>query len=356
MDQTAEHPLQPLPSQQLVTMICGSTIAQAVRTAAELRLADLVKDGPQSVAALANRTGSDAKHLSRLLRVLVGLGILSEGGPGLFGPTELSAYLQSDHPHSLSPLALLGGNWHWKALGELPLSVRTGIPAFEQVFQKDLWRYFAEGDPAIREVFNRAMAGLTSWADTRFADAYDFSSAQTLVDVGGGLGGFLMTVLRRNPTLHGILFDRPEVIEQARELVDSSEVRDRLELVAGDFFQEVPRGDVYFLRDILHNWGDEACEQILDTCQRAMLPGGSLLVAERIAGAHEAHGAQTDPMTLLFDLILMVNVRGQVRTEAEFRDLCEGIGLTITRTIAVQPYALLEVIDRYVPARLVHHQ
>ena len=331
------------PRIQVMTMICGFAASQAVRTAAELRLADLVQNGPKSTADLANATGANEDDLYRLLRALVSLGVFSEPDPGIFGPTELAACLQSDHPRTLYNLArMAGGSLQWQALGELIYSVRTGKPAFEHIFGKEMWRYFSEDDPEAGALFNRSITSQVGPDDELIAEAYDFSAIRTLVDVGGGLGGFLMTVLKRHPALRGILFDLPAVIEQARELIAEAGLADRLELVAGDFFQEVPKGgDAYFIRQVIKDWGDSQCRIILDNCVQAMNPGGVLLVVERILGPGRA-----DLLDKLTDLALMVDLPGgRERDEAEFRRLFTTAKLAVRRIVPTRsPYKIMEVV------------
>lgn len=341
MFQPSSEPL--LPHLQLMIMSCGGVMAQAIQTTATLRLADLVQDGPQSAARLASATGTDEKNLYRLLRVLVALGIFEETEPGSFGPTALSTCLHSDNPRSLYHLARMGEGWQWKALGELPYSVRTGQPAFEHVFGKDIWRYFAEDDPDAGELFNRAMTSLSGPADELLAAAYDFSGVQTLVDVGGGVGGFITTVLKRNPGVKGILFDRPPVIEDARQHIAAAGLQDRIELVAGDFLQSVPAGgDLYFMRQILLDWDDEASARILRHCLQAMKPGGKILAAERVLKSGKA-----DLLGKLIDLVLMVNLFGYTRDEAEFGKLFTSAGLTVSGVIPTQSvYTLLEAMSQ----------
>lgn len=332
---------QLLPYLQIMHMIHGCAASQAVYAAAELRLADFVQDGPKSVAQLASATGTNEKNLYRLLRALVSLGIFSENEPGLFGPTALSACLLSEDPRTLYHLARLTGDWPWKALGELMYSVRTGDPAFDHLFGKEVWRYFAEDNPEAGALFGRAMTSMAGPVDAQLADAYDFSAFQTLVDVGGGHGGFLITVLKRYPALQGILFDRAEVIEQARKQVVEAGLADRIELVAGDFFQEVPKGgDAYFMRQILLDWEDEECKIILRNCIQTMNPGGTLLVSERVLAPGRA-----DLIGKLMDLILMVNTSGRVRDEVEYRKLFAATGLTLKSIIPTQSdYKIMEVV------------
>ncbi len=329
------------PHVQVLSMIYGAFVSQTLLAVAELRLADLVRDGKKSAAQLAEATQTDELNLYRLLRALVGLGIFSEPEPGSFASTKLSACLQSDSPESLYHLTLLVGGWQWRALGSLSYSLRTGKPAFEHLYGKDLWRYLTEDDPEAGVLFNRAMTSLSGSMNQPVVDAYDFSSVGTLVDVGGGEGSFLVTALERNPALKGVLFDQPPVIEQARERIARSGVADRCELIAGDFLQAIPPGgDAYFLRHILVDWDDAACETILRNCMKAMKPDGRILVAESVLGPDRA-----DLLKKLSDLTIMVNLHGREREEDEFRKLFASAGLSIRRILPTRsPHKIIEAV------------
>jgi hypothetical protein len=269
------------PRVQMHSMLFGALVAQALIVAAEFRLADLVRDGKKNTAQLAEATNTDELNLYRLMRALVSLGIFSEPEPGYFAATELSACLQSDSPESLYHLILWAG-WKWKSFGSLSYSVRTGKPGFEHLYGKDMWRYLAEDDPEAGALFNRAMTSLVGSMNQPLIDAYDFSSIETLADIGGGEGSFLVTALERNPSLRGILFDQPSAIEQTRERIARSGVADRCELVAGDFRQAVPQGgDAYFLRHVLLDWDDATCEIILRNCMKAMKPDGKFSLLKK---------------------------------------------------------------------------
>lgn len=319
------------PPEQLHTFVCGIMLTQVMYTTAELRLADLVKDGPKSTQELAKATGTDPVNLHRLLRTLVALGVFSEPQPGYVAPTELSAYLQSDHPKTMYHMALLGGQeWIYRTLPAALSSIKSGQPAFERVYGKNLFRYFAEDNPQAGAVFNRSLQGVADTLDDEpLAAAYDFSSIHTLVDVGGGLGSTLITILKRNPAMKGILFDRPNVIEQARAQIAKAGISERVELVAGDFFQEVPRADAYFIKQVVHNWSDEDCKTLLQNCMRAMNPGGKILVVEVIL-----KGGESDLLTKIRDFQLMTIFHGgRDREEIEFRELFASAGLTVKRII-----------------------
>jgi precorrin-6B methylase 2 len=317
------------PYMQVLSMLFGAYVSQAVLMIAEFRLADLVRDGKKSTAQLAEATHTDESHLYRLLRTLVSLGIFAEPEPGYFAATELSACLQSDSAETLYNMALLLVGFAEKSLSGLSYSLRTGKLAFEHLYGKDVWHYFAEDDPETGALFNRAMTSLTASLNQSLVDAYDFSAIGTLVDVGGGEGSFLVTALERNPALKGILFDRPSVIEQARERFAQAKVADRCELIAGDFLQAVPQGaDAYVLKHVLVDWDDAACATILRNCIKAMKRDGRILIVDTVPGPGRA-----DLLGRLNDLNMMINTGGRVREEDEFRKLFASVGLFMRRIL-----------------------
>jgi hypothetical protein len=329
------------PQAVLLDMLCGMMKTQAIREAARLRIADLVKDGPKSTAELAEATGTDKVSLYRLLGTLASLDIFSEVEPGHFAQTSLSNLLRPDVGGSMYDVVLIHGEqWQWHPWEAFSYSVQTGKTAFNQVFGEDLWQYFAK-NPELGERFQKAMSGFSMAVDIPVALGYDFSSIHTLVDIGGGYGSLLTTILKANSAMHGILFDVPPVIEKARAGIEASEVANRCTLIAGDVFEAVPVGaDAYIMKQILQDWDDSQCVQILSNCRRAMKSGGRVLVAEQVL----LPGKQMSTSKLI-DLQLMVVLSGRMRYEAEHRRLFEDAGLQLLRAWPTHtPYTILEGI------------
>jgi hypothetical protein len=181
-----------------------------------------------------------------------------------------------------------------------------------------------ETDPEAREKFNSGMAGMSGPIDEVIADAYDFPGGGTVVDVGGGRGGLLRSVLLRNPGLSGILYDQADTVRE--HLLDTEELAGRWRAEGGDFFTAVPKdGDFYLLKHILHDWNDADCVRILETIKRAAPPAATLLVIERVvAGPNE--GADTKSS----DLNMLVGPGGVERTADEFAALLAAGGWRLT--------------------------
>lgn len=329
------------PPLQIVDYVCGAVKTQALHACVELGIPDLLKDGAKSTAQLAEATCTDHTNLYRLLRVLLAMEILDESAPGLFQATPLSRYLQCEE--SLYHLSMMSGTgWVWKAQEGTAYSLRSGQPAVDHLFGMDVWRYLEE-HPQEAAHFHRAMPSTSGVADEPIAQSlsenYDLAEG-TFVDVGGGIGNFLITLLRRNPGLRAVLFERPAVIDSARERIAQAGLTRRCELVAGDFFEAVPHGgDYYFLRQIIKDWTDEQDVRILRNCLGAMKPQGRILVAEQILAPGRA-----DMLSKLTDLILMVALQGRERDRYEFEQLFALAGMRLQRILPTDSaYSILEV-------------
>jgi precorrin-6B methylase 2 len=327
------------PQALLLDMLCGMMKTQAIHEAARLRIADLVKDGPKSTAELAEATGTDRTSLYRLLSTLASLDIFVEVDPDYFAQTPLSNLLRPDVPGSMYDVTLIHGEqWQWRPWEAFSYSLETGKPAFNQMFGEDLWHYFAK-HPILGERFQKAMAGFSAQVDAPIAMGYDFSSIHTLVDIGGGYGSLLTTLLKANPAMQGILFDSPAVIEGARARIEASGVANRCTLVAGDVLEAVPTGaDAYIMKQVIKDWDDAHSIQILANCRRAMKRGGKVLVAEQVLLPGKAMSTSK-----LIDLQLMVVLSGRERYEAQFRRLFEAAGLHLSKIWPTRSlYSILE--------------
>jgi O-methyltransferase domain/Dimerisation domain len=256
------------PSDALRQMITGCLVTQLVYVVAKIGVADRLATGPSTAGDLAAATGVHPQALYRVLRALASLGVFAEDDRGRFSLTEAAAALRSDAPDSLQAFAMLWGEVLWPSCGALLHSVRTGQPAFEHLHGMGVFEYLPQ-HPQAAEIFDRAMTNLTRRSAKPVVAAYDFSSVNTVVDVGGGQGTLLAAVLRANPRLKGVLYDRPDVLATARRTLAGEGVLERCELVRGDFFSSVPRGgDAYLLKDVLHDWDDRRAVAILTTCAR----------------------------------------------------------------------------------------
>ena len=313
---------------------------RAVHVAARLDIADLCQEGPKSIEELAQATETHTHSLYRLLRCLASVAIFDEIQPRVFVNTALSEVLRSDQPDSIRDQAILDAQeWSWKTAENLEYSIRTGKSAMVDAYGMDCWEY-CQGRPEQSAIFGKAMANITRLAIPALVQTYDFSACGTLVDLGGGQGGLLRAILVAYPGVKGILFDLHQFIEQAREQIEP-EIRDRLQLIAGDFFTAVPEGgDAYILRKVIHGCDNEDAVKLLRKCRQAMEPDGKLLLIETII---QTGGGRETTLDKSMDLRLLAISGGGERTSEEFAALYESAGFKLTQIIPAA--AALSIIE-----------
>jgi len=327
MSATDRQPSQMPPSAQLMQFIWpGAMAAQAIYTAANLGIADLLAEKQRTAQELALATGCDSLSLHRLLRALTSLGIFEQTATGAFRNTALSETLRRDIPGSMAAWALfLGAPFNWRLWGNLEETVRTGTPAASRVYGKSFWEHLAE-NPADAEVFNGAMSSGSQMSASAIVSAYDFSAFKRIVDVGGGHGALLHAILSAAPQLTGVLYDLPEVVANAH-ILKSSAVAGRAEIIGGSFFDHVPPADAYILQGVIHDWNDIDAMAILKNCRRSITAGGKLLISTTILKS------SGEPDRGSFMDIYMMLGGGRERTEAELRTLLADSGFSLKRVI-----------------------
>ncbi|GAC1591762.1 MAG: methyltransferase [Ktedonobacteraceae bacterium] len=326
----------------LLQLIQGFQVSQCIYVAAKLGIADLLKDSPRTSEELAQVTGTHAPSLYRVLRLLTAVDLVTEGEAHSFALTPLGIYLQSGVPGSLRHMALAYGEKpFWPVWGALLHSMETGEPSFQHVFGLKMFDYYAQ-HPEEAVLFDHMMTEWTASVAPTVTVAYDFSTTHTLVDVGGGHGQMLVSILQAHPTLHGVLFDLPHVVKGALPLLEEAFVSDRCQVIGGDAFTAVPADyDTYLLKGVIHDWDDEHAIAILARCHQAMKPQGKVLLVERVI----VTGSTPELLVLESDVQMLVLPGGKERTEAEYRALLEAVGFKLTKLIPVlRPYYIIEAV------------
>lgn len=310
-----------------------------IYVAAKLRIADHLEDGPKTVAELAATTKTHEDTLYRLLRALASIGVFTEDEGMRFRLNAAAELLRSGVPGSLQAAAEVAGqDWMWRPWGALLHSVQTGETAFDHLYGKGTFDWFAEHPDAAR-LFDRFQAGITAGSAKALVAAYDFSTARKVVDVGGGDGTLIAEILGGNPSVQGVLFDLDHVVAAARTKLAPEIVR-RCEFTGGDFFKAIPAGgDVYAMKFILHDWNDARCQDILTTTRRAMSGKGRLLVIEDVVC-----GPNQPCVAKVGDILMLVRAGGRNRTEKEYRDLLSKGGFKTARVITTSAQSIFEAM------------
>ncbi len=339
-----------LPQQVLGMAVLNDWIASSIQVAAFYGIADLLQDGPKSIADLAAATQTHPDSLYRLLRALTTVGFFEEMNTDVafeerhFAQTPFSQYLCQDIPGSMYALVRLSGlEWEHRSWSELAYSIRTGQPAFDHIFGKSLWQYLAEDRPDEGAIFHQAMSAFSEAISTAVVQAYDFSDIQTLMDVGGGQGTFLLAILQAHPSLQGVLFDYSQAIEGAGGLIAQAGLEDRCRVMAGDFFDSLPSSqavDACILKQVLHDWDDSRCLTILRNCRRVLDPGKKLLIAEIVLSKSHA-----PTLGAFMDLEMLIETYGRERTEQQFRTLLEQSGFLLRRIVpTASSHSIIEAV------------
>lgn len=315
----------------MTQMIFGYVNSKAIYVAAKLNIADLLaSQGPMNADQLAKETGAHRESIYRLLRALASNGIFTEGQNGTFELTPLAECLREDSSESTKATALSAGNVFYKAYNEFLFSVQTGERGFRKAHGMGPFE-FMTNNPEEGKTFDRMMTDFHGGETQPMIHNYDFSVFKTVVDVGGGNGEVISAVLNNSKASNGILFDMPEVIKRSRENSMVSRLKDRCQLIAGDFFESVPSGDVYILRHIVHDWNDHDAISILKNCKKAMNTDGRIVVVEAVIPPGN------DPHPFKWLDLTMLMIGGKERTKEQFEELFTQAGLKLTRIITVTP-------------------
>ncbi|WAJ42838.1 methyltransferase [Mycobacterium sp. Aquia_216] len=328
------------PHEEMAQLLLGHWRSQAIRAIAELSIADHLVGGGLTAAEIATRADSAQDSTFRLLRAGIACGLLRADRDGRFFSTPLLETLRRDAPRSLRSMALSFTDvGHWKSWLGFVTAVRTGHADVREVLGMD-WFDYLEQHPDQAHQSASAMAALTSLWAGGVGTAIDTTNVKLAVDVGGSTGAFLRMLQESNPTLRGIVFDRPNVAAEVAMRIAHSEVGQRTEVVGGDFFKSLPVGDLYLLKHILHNWDDDRCVQILSCCREAMIPGGRIAIAELIVGSLSEPG-----VAALMDLRMLVAHGGRERSLQEYDALLGAAGLRRTAVATTgSPLSVIEAV------------
>ena len=331
---------QPPAAQQLFQLCLGYIVSISLNVVARLSIADQLTQGPRKVEDLARTAQAHPDALYRVMRALATVGVFRELDARRFEQTPLSDLLRADHPQSLRPFVVFFPDpLHFRCYSNLMHSVKTGETTAVPTVGRELFEYLRD-HPDESAVFNAAMVNLTQAFIPTVLDAYDFSQARVLVDVGGGHGSVVGAILQKYPQMRGILFDIDHVVAGAEPYLRSIGVADRCQIVAGNFFESVPAGDTYIMKNIIHDWDDEKSILILKNigAQLKAQPNGKILLLEMVLSA-----GNEPELGKWADIEMLALPGGRERTENEYRDLFARAGFRLTRIVRTQgPQSVIE--------------
>ncbi|MFF4568261.1 methyltransferase [Streptomyces sp. NPDC001410] len=323
----------------MVDIITGGWRAQALYTAVKLGLPDHIEAGRATSAELAKSTGANEEGIRRLMRLLVAMGVFEGNESTGYRSTDVSAALL-DGPQSLRDMCLLYGEEFYSAWGHAHHAISTASSGFEVAYGQSFYDYLGQDAATARRFQHTMNAG--SMFFHQVPEIFDFSGGKMVVDVGGGGGHLLATILGAAPDARGTLFDREHMMPKAREHLAATIGLDRVDLVGGDMFESVPTGgDVYILCRVLAGWDDDAVVKAFENCRRAMADSTSrLLILDRFV-----EDENSTMLPALWDLHLLMTTGGRHRTVEGITALLTRAGLDVA-TVTELPMETTALIAR----------
>jgi O-methyltransferase domain len=305
-------------------LIAVNYVSHCAFELAEVGVADVLGEEPQTAIELARKVGADSNALYRMLRLVATYGVFSEGPDRRFSHSPMSRVLRSDHPLSLRDTFRIGATGvYLRILGGLGHTLRTGRPAAEIAFPEGVFKYFAE-NPNEAATYDRGMVSASRAEIAAVLRAYDFSRFEAIADIGGGRGHLLEAVLNQALHASGVLFDLPHVVSAI-----AGQIGQRITVRSGDFFKDpIPACDAYLLKHVLHDWSDEESIKILTSVRRAAPSRATLLVIEAELpdepGRHPANW---------LDVAMLCWTSGHERTASEYAQLFAAADFKLARVI-----------------------
>jgi hypothetical protein len=340
----SDHTTAPDPAMHVFQLATGYVISTALQLAVQVGVADHLSAGPRTAQQLAAATGTNEDALYRVLRALASVGVFDEVEPRRFALTPAADILRKDSPRSVHDLVLfIADPLHLRVYADAIESLRTGKPAAEKTLGKPVFKWFAE-HPEYSSTFNNAMTNMSAAIVPAVLEAYDFGDIGLLVDVAGGHGQVLRSILQKYPAMRGILMDLDHVLAGAKPYIEADGVADRCQTVAGDFFKAVPPGgDAYVMKHIIHDWDDERAAQILGSIHTAVgSKHGKVILLEGVLAPGNEPG-----LGKIMDLEMLLLPGGRERSAEEFRGLFDRAGFDLVRVVPTpSPVCVIEARKR----------
>jgi hypothetical protein len=312
-------------------------VIQSIAVITRLNIPDLTANDYISFAELAEVSGASEEGLRRVLGALCTIGLFDSRDDAI----KLSAdgeHLRRDHPSRIADSPMLGSyDWAWAPWGHLYDALRSDTPAFNVAYGQGLFEFLSSNEVAAAQ-FNAGMAGQVEFAGD-IINAFDFGTVAEFVDVGGGIGGTALAILKKHLSLNGVVFDLPSHQDSAAKNICAHELNNRCSFVGGSFFDSVPASECYVLRYILHDWSDSEAIQILTRCREALKPGGVILVAdEQLESASSGS---------FMDLQMLVFTGGKERSLTQLTDIANAAGLNVISNTLMNGRNALTVLTKW---------
>ncbi|KAF7782904.1 hypothetical protein Agabi119p4_2280 [Agaricus bisporus var. burnettii] len=377
------------PSDSLVNKFLGFYEPACIQVALTNKIPDILQESPSSgvhTLELERRTGVDAGKLGRVLRLLAAKHVFQEVSADTFANNRLSSHLLTSNP--LSSFGLHVTDECFKAASSLSdilndPALTSSISPMDAAFPKyfdvkgNLFDYYAGQSTEQIKRASHFGPGMVGWGDAIEANAviHDFPWGQlprdtVVCDVGGGVGNISIQLAKSYPSLHLILQDLPHQLKVAEEktwpeLYPKAISERRIDFVPLDFLQESPKQncDIYYLKNILHDWSDVDCITILKNVKGAMSSSSRIFIHEfvvrpgyRIPEEKAKFRQAPEPLLANYgearirqytmDINMMTLLNSKERTLEDFIGLGESAGLQFVKLWETGEMGLVEFVQQ----------
>ena len=331
------------PSMWMMSHIENFWFAKGLVAAMELNIAEHINRGKNTLDQLAQITQTNPYALFRLMRMLCAQEIFRLSKNGIYSLTPYSKVMLEGNGSVKYLLISHLGKLHFELFSVIDYTLKTGISASQKLFNKDIFSH-VQDSPAQHEVFIKGMGNTSDLFAPVLLSSYNFSSYNHIIDIGGGHGSLLCHILTRYKGLKATVFDCKHVVERAAENIEFYGLKERIDIMNGDFFQEVPGGEnLYILKNILHDWEDEKSIIILKNIHKVMPAGSKLLIIETIIITDNKYSYGK-----MLDILMLLGTQdGRERTLDEFRVIIKKSGFVINKVVpTVSPFSLIECVKQ----------
>jgi len=327
-------------SKKMMQLITAKWISKPIYVVVKLGIPDILTNGPLSITEIAERCNAHAPFLLQIMKALASIKIFREKENQVFELTEMAECLKKDSMRDI--VLMLLSDWHDAAWNCLLESIQTGKVAFNLAHGEPAFDWLNK-NPEIAEIVCKANTIKAAGSFVPLVNVYDFSNVRNVIDIGGGYGVLMTSILKANPHLSGCILDLPFVLRNTEVFIKDENLEQRCKLQDCDFFKEIPKGyDMYLMSNIIHDWDDEKCKIILKNCFNAMGPDTKLLIIEMIIPT-----GNNFSIVRLLDLEVLVMGGGKERTEIEYRNLIKSAGFYINNIIPVNnDVSIIECIKK----------
>lgn len=317
--------------------------SRALYVATKLGLADVIGDGQKNTKEISEELQLNEDHLYRLMRMLGSMSIFDETSPRVFRNCKTSAFLRADNPKNVRAMILMHNSPEMTKpwMESLEQSMHDGEVPFEKSHGVDFFSYMDQ-NKAFDLLFSEAMDAVENLTGNVFLEDFNWGAFDRIIDVGGSKGSKSVSILKLFPKLKAVVFDRPQIIEEANtfwnEKIDD-QVLARFDFQAGNMFESLPvsisDNDLYVFFAIFHSLSDEQAKQVLANLKLAIgVNKPYVLIADTVA--EETHVNQT---VAAFDMQMLIGTRGRERTLGEWKQLLNSCGFEITEVIDIRTFA-----------------